>query len=304
MEKQKRIKRLAFYFIYGFIGLFLFRLVYGYTLNPQDQNTSEDNSFVANFFDGSIDLKRNYATDKYSNSTVKSDNASVVIQEAPHMPSASEQKFEKIASLKSKTDSFERDEKIIRAKVKRYNSLIQYEHNEGNAPYRAVHFSIGVPPDKFDSMLLDLKKVGNIKFLEVTKTDKTNEYRNINAKKVSLEKTRASLTELTNKPGKIDEYMALSNRILEIEQQLQDLGVALGDFDSENEFCTVRFSLNEFKKAEPIRISTLHRIKVAFEWTVRYYFNFIIILLLIVATCWFTIWLYDRIKAEFVKGTK
>ncbi len=70
-------------------------------------------------------------------------------------------------------------------------------------------------------MIVELKKVGTVKSMQVTKTDKTNEYRNINAKKVSLEKTRNTLLELASKPGRIDEYMSLTNRILEIEQELQ-----------------------------------------------------------------------------------
>ena len=62
--------------------------------------------------------------------------------------------------------------------------------------------------------------------------------------------------------------MDLENRILEIEQQLQGLGVSLGDFDDENEFCTVQFSLLEGKE---IKIGLMQRIKVALEWTVIIY---------------------------------
>lgn len=73
---------------------------------------------------------------------------------------------------------------------------------------------------------------------------------------------------MKSKGGKIDEYMGLENRILEIEQQLQGLGVSLGDFDDENEFCTVQFSLLEGKE---LRIGVMQRIKVALEWTVKIY---------------------------------
>ncbi len=96
-------------------------------------------------------------------------------------------------------------------------------------------------------------KIGSIKSKEITKIDKTNEFRNLNAKKASLETTRQSLIELKKQSGKIEEFVNLQNRILEIEQQLQDLGVLLGNFDEENEFCTVRFSLHETRE---IKIST------------------------------------------------
>ncbi len=87
-------------------------------------------------------------------------------------------------------------------------------------------------------------------------------------KKQSLEKIRTSLIDLKSKGGKIEEYMDLENRILEIEQQLQGIGVSLGDFDDENEFCTVQFSLLEGKE---MKIGIMQRVKVALEWTVKIY---------------------------------
>ncbi|MEW6470447.1 MAG: DUF4349 domain-containing protein [Bacteroidota bacterium] len=271
MDSKKRIRRLAFYFIYGFIGFFLFRLAYGYASSSPKEDDPFD--YISDFFEGNSGLKRNYASDKYMNTS--SIKAKYSEQESAPVTVISEQKFEKIASLQSRTEEFEKDEKTVRGLVGRYNSLIQYEHNQGNPGYRQVHLSIGVPPAQFDSMITDIRKVGKLLAIQVTKTDKTNEYRNMNAQKASLEKTRTTLMELRDKPGKIDEYMALTNRILEIEQQLQELGVSLGDFDAENEFCTVRLTLAEREKYVPPTISILHRIKVALEWTIKYYFVFV-----------------------------
>jgi hypothetical protein len=62
---------------------------------------------------------------------------------------------------------------------------------------------------------------------------------------------------------------ALEDRILAIENQIQSLGVKLGEYDEENEFCTVKFTLNEVSAAKGIPF--VKRVKVAFEWTVKYY---------------------------------
>nr|GFD12335.1 hypothetical protein [Tanacetum cinerariifolium] len=101
---------------------------------------------------------------------------------------------------------------------------------------------------------------------EITKVDKTNEYRQLNAKKVSIEKTLASLNELKSKGGQISDFVSLNDKILEIEEKLQELGVELGNFDAENEFCTVKFSL--YEGATEKSISFIHRLKVALEWTI------------------------------------
>jgi Domain of unknown function (DUF4349) len=288
MDRRKKIIRIVKLFLLGFTILFAFRLLYGYVDGSAKGN--EENEYISDFFDNMESLKRNYASVRYSKSESKGGNEKITTV----MPSGSEQKFEKIASLKSKTANFEKDEKNLRDYVKKFNSLIQYEHNEGNAGNRELHLSIGVPPENFDLMLVELKKTGTIKSIQVTKTDKTNEYRNLNAQKASLEKTRAVLVELQNKDGKIDEYIALSNRILEIEQQLQELGVSLGDFDTENEFCTVHITIVEGKF---IPIGFMHRVKVSLEWTINYYCLFSLMVLFASGAAFFIVWVYGQIKS-------
>ena len=146
-----------------FILLFAFRLLYGYL----ETNTVSKNDYSDNFF-GSIDnLRKNYASEKIA---MKGD-----IQVASNI--ASSQKFEKTASIKSKTSEFEKDENLIKEKTKSYNAIIQYEQNLGQKGNRQIHLLIGVNPDKFDSFYLELQKIGVIKATEITKVDKTNEYR-------------------------------------------------------------------------------------------------------------------------------
>jgi hypothetical protein len=90
--------------------------------------------------------------------------------------------------------------------------------------------------------------------------------------------------ELKQKGGEIAEFISLNERILETEQQLQNLGVDLGNFNSANEFCTIRFSL--YEKTAPKPISFMHRTKVALEWTLQYYSMFIFSLLCIALASW------------------
>ncbi|MEO9532521.1 MAG: DUF4349 domain-containing protein [Crocinitomicaceae bacterium] len=97
----------------------------------------------------------------------------------------------------------------------------------------------------------------------------------MNVRKASLEKTHQSLLEFKEKGGKIDEYVNLENRILEIEVELQNLGVNLGDFDESNEFCTVKFALTETKKAKENTISFYHRCKVALQWAIAWFLWFV-----------------------------
>jgi len=248
---KKEFKKTATILLSLFVVLFVFRLIYGYQTvsEPTISNVLHD---VAEF---SISARKNYASKKYKlNSGIS--------------PISVDQKYEKIADINTVSTQFDKEEKEIRAQVKDYEGLIQFENKSGNKGHRKLNLVIGIPPENFDSIYHSLIKIGKIQSKQITKTDKTNEYKELNAKKASLEKIRSSLIELKQKGGRIDEYMQLENRILDIEQQLQELGVSLGNFDDENEFCTVKVALSE---GQLIEIGLLQRVKVALEWTLKYY---------------------------------
>lgn len=237
-----------------FVLLFVCRLLYGYYY----PGTAQDNGGRLLGPEEFSVSRKNYASEK-----IKGD------AQTQQQPSLSQsQKFEKIATLRSKSEQFEEDETRLKSLVKGFGAVIQYEQNTGNPGQRSLNLLIGVKPESFDSFYVESQKIGRILSKSITKTDKTNEYLQLNAKRISLEKTRNALLELKSRGGKIDEYIGLENRILEIERELQELGVQIGDYDEVNEFCTIRFSLFEGERTD---ISFAQRLKVAFEWSVKYY---------------------------------
>lgn len=246
-----------------FLVLMALRFAYGYfsfgeanvTDSHPEQSFGQQNEFETG--------KRNYASDKGKKLPKEGGTAQFL----------SGQKYEKVGALNSKTDEFEKEEKKLRGSIQKLGAQIQLEQNSGLAGRRMLRLGIGVDPGKFDEMVSEVRKIGNITSIQITKTDKTNEYRDLNAQRLSQEKYRDSLIALKSRSGKISEMIELENRILEIEKEIQNLGVKLGDFDEENEFCTVKFTLTEKgSTASPgFFKDTARRLKVAFEWTVKYY---------------------------------
>lgn len=268
---RKRLLRLAFILAGGFLLLFGFRLLYSYSSNSRETDSS---SFISSFFDDFTPSRKNYASEKAyrvttSTTTSKEDGQATVQAAAPK----AEIKYEKTATIKSRSARFGEDETLIRKHIKNFEGIIQYEENTGQKGDRELDLMIGVAPEKFDSCYAALKQIGNVKTADITKVDKTSEYKNLNARRTSLEKTRESLIEFKKQNGHIEEFMNLQNRILEIEEELQELGVQIGDFSEENEFCTIKLSLVE--GSGPAPISMLHRFKVCFEWTTQYYLRLI-----------------------------
>ena len=263
-----------------FVLLFVFRIIYGYVATDSNYN----NDYSDDFFSSIDNLRKNYASEK---GAMKGD-----VQISLNM--ASSQKFEKTASIKTKTSEFEKDEKTLKAKIKTYNSIIQYEQNLGQKGNRQIHLLIGVNPLIFDSLYAELQKIGVIKATEITKVDKTNEYRQLNAKKTSIEKALQNLNELKSKGGQIANFVTLNDKILEIEAQAQELGVELGNFDTENEFCTVKLSM--YEGATEKNVSFIHRVKVALEWSIKYFAIVVTIMFMLVLTIFVLLLIVDKLK--------
>lgn len=277
---KTRFWKTSKWFVFLFLLLFIFRFIYGFVAT----DTTTQGDYSDNFFNSIDNLRKNYASEKM---IVKGD-----VQASSTM--ASNQKFEKTASIKSKTSEFEKDEKTLKARAKSYNAVIQYEQNLGQKGNRQIHLLIGVNPTLFDSLYVALQKIGTIKATEITKVDKTNEYRQLNAKKTSIEKTLQNLNDLKSKGGQIADFVALNDKILEIEEKAQELGVELGNFDTENEFCTVKLSM--YEGATEKNISLFQRIKVALEWTIKYFALLTVTIFVVSLSIFVFLLIVDKLK--------
>jgi hypothetical protein len=289
---KKRIIKLSFWLIAGFVLLLVFRLLYSYA--EKDIYDGDDGGLT--FFDGAGITRKNYASDSYrfkKEEMVKAVPQASTGQADIQQEISVSQKYEKKATISAKSEDFAKDEREVKAKIKSYNAIIQYEENRGNKGNRQINLMIGVRPEKFDSFYAVMKRIAHTRHAEITKVDKTNEYRALNAQKNSLEKTRQSLLELKRQTGKIDEFVNLENRILEIEEQLQNLGVSLGDFDEENEFCTINFAMYEGKI---VKQSFLHRLKVSLEWTILTYAELVALILIIFLTSFIILLVIEKLK--------
>jgi hypothetical protein len=280
MKLKQRFWKIARWFIALFFFMLICRLIYGYVAT--DIIASSD--YASDFFSSVENIRKNYASEKKLSRTDVGVQANI----------ASSQKYEKTATVKTKSTQFDKDAVTIKNTTKDFEGVIQYEQNTGNKGTREIHLLIGINPEKFDNFYTVIQGIGKINSTEITKIDKTNEYRQLNAKKASLEKTLLSLNELRSRGGAINDYVSLHDKILEIETRLQELGVELGNFDAENEFCTIRFSL--FEGAAKKGISFLSRLKTATEWTIQYYSILAISLVCISLSVFIILLIIDRLK--------
>lgn len=278
---SKRVRRISLYLGGLFVLLFLFRLLYGYYGMRIVEGQTDVSS---DYFSSLHDLRKNYASEKIAN----------LSQSPAPGDFSSSQKYEKTATVQSKSLHFEEDEALIRKTAGSFNAPIQYEKGRGVKGGRELYLSIGITPTLFDSFYHAVRQIGQLRWTTITKIDKTNEYRQLNAKKASLEQTLTSLNELKSKGGAISDFVSLHEKILEIETQIQELGVDLGNYNTENEFCTIRLSL--YEGSPGLKIGIFHRVKIALEWTVQYYAIGMVALAAVLAVAFFFLLILDKLK--------
>jgi uncharacterized protein YfcZ (UPF0381/DUF406 family) len=240
--------------VLSFVALFGLRLGYGY-LNPGGSGSG--GSSVTFWDDGIVSIARkNYASEK---------KGPVVAVETGSFS----QKYEKIATMSQGTRAFDDDKAKIDALIQEKKGQVQLERADGLTGSRILYLGIGVPPEAFDPFIEALRKIGTSSAITIVKNDKTNDYLQLRASRATLEKARASLEELRATGGSVADRVEVQTRLTEIEEKIQAMGVSLGEFDSQNEFVTVRVILNELQATR--RISLVHRLYVAFSWTVETY---------------------------------
>jgi hypothetical protein len=179
------------------------------------------------------------------------------------------QKFEKVATLTEQSSAFDADREKIDAAIGAHRGIVQFEKASGLKGKRIAYLGIGVPPEAFDAFVAAVQAIGRNAIVEVIKNDKTNEYLQLRAQRTTLEKARAGLEALQGAGGSIDERLNVQARLTDIEKQIQELGVSLGEFDSQNELCTVKLTLEEMgaPKTRSLRARTMD----ALEWaSIRY----------------------------------
>lgn len=161
------------------------------------------------------------------------------------------QKYEKIGSLAQVSREFDADRKRTFDLIASNGGIVQQERAVGQKGSRLLQLGIGVPPEKFDAFIEAAREIGTGVSIDIVKNDKTNEYLQLRARRETLDKARTALEELRASGGSLDERVTVQNRLTEIEQQIQDLGVSLGEFDTQNELCTVKLSIREKFEAAP-----------------------------------------------------
>ena len=260
------IKLSALFLSILFILLTAGRLAYVINAKPDNQQ--------GNYYNA------NYVNDKsgFSTAVPVRNYAKVMFQPQQAGGAASVgQVYEKKADLRAVTQDFTKDEKTLRGIIEANHALIQLQQLNGLDGERQLSMSIGVYPEKFDTVVEAIKALGKLSFFSVTKEDKTSEFKKLKKERESLKERIESLSKLKSRQGKIEELMALDEKIFTIMKDIHDLSLKIGEFEGVKDFCTISYTMVETKAPKKEGIG--EKVADAMAWAIGQ--EFIIVFLLI-----------------------
>lgn len=228
----------------------------------------------------------NIASDKISQKDLTGQNVTI------------DQKYEKTANISATSHDFQKDVSELESAIAKTDAVIQSENTNGLEGSQVLVMSIGVKPDNFDVLVDMVRGVGELTGFTVNKTDKTDEFRQLMAQQATLEKTRDAYVAIKKNGGAIQDLLKIEEKILEVEAQLQDLGVNAGLFTTENSLCTVVFSLTEGKiQKNDISVRfILNCAKISFFFTVAFFATILFFAGMLLVFLWIVLWLLEKVK--------
>jgi len=265
MDLLKSTKRTLIILIVLFFVIFGARAIYDFVVSDDIDIIDSHNTFYLSEKEGGS--VKNYATLRMEYAApVDADSAAVL-----------DQKYERIATIASKTLNYDADHTLLDESMQRNKAIVQMEDSTGLEGGRRVSLVIGVRPENFDQMRDELLEIGHITSSTTRKVDKTQEYRQMLAEKETLEQRRASYVELKERGGSIDEMLKLEDKIIDVDTQIKQQLIGLGEYSDDNALCTINFTLTEGSEATSAR-----KIWNAFVWTAGVYMSGLAALLFVV----------------------
>ncbi|MBL8992546.1 MAG: DUF4349 domain-containing protein [Spirochaetia bacterium] len=295
--KRKLTLGLSIYAL-GFLVLFAGKLLFEVLSSDSSQAVFRNQGFVPSTPQNQMNAREE---NSYQKKNYASDRRQIAVKEAPSGGMQVDQKYERVASLQTRAREFDGAEKSARSNIQNYQAVVQYEKRSGLAGARSLILTVGVVPSKFDAMVEDLRKIGNLVSFDVDKFDRTSEFKETSAKRRTLEAMRGSLLSLKGRAGSIKEFVDLEKQIFEIESQIQALGVTLGDFSEENELCTVRLALFENK---PRQRSLFSQIVDSLSWAAGIYSIATVVLFFAVLGVFLGLLVYDKLAPRIIAFLK
>lgn len=256
--------------------------------NKSLQNSSYDNMKSEEASDQGISETTEGATDNIGDSF----DISGQIEENNQIK---DRKIEYFYEYAIETTTYDDDYKKLSELTRKYKGYIESSDFYMDRRYddkidlRSYHVIIKIPRDTSADFVKDLTKVGKINNISQSSNDLTKDYKDVNLRLETKKKELDKLNQLMEKSENIEETMAISQRILEVESEIDQINSNLRDLDQRVAYNTFTIFLREVYDYNDISKNNPRfgeRISEAFGNSIGIFLNSIMDLLVIMVSYW------------------
>lgn len=256
--------------------------------NKSLQNSSYDNMKSEEASDQGISDTTEEATDNIGDSF----DISGQIEENNQIK---DRKIEYFYEYAIETTTYDDDYKKLSELTRKYKGYIESSDFYMDRRYddkidlRSYHVIIKIPRDTSADFVKDLTKVGKINNISQSSNDLTKDYKDVNLRLETKKKELDKLNQLMEKSENIEETMAISQRILEVESEIDQINSNLRDLDQRVAYNTFTIFLREVYDYNDISKNNPRfgeRISEAFGNSIGIFLNSIMDLLVIMVSYW------------------
>jgi len=159
----------------------------------------------------------------------------------------------------------------------------------GDENIRNFGASIKIPQEESNKFKNEIVKIGKIIYQSSYTNDLTSSYKDINIRLSSKEKELDKLNDLMKNAKNIDETMAIQARILEVEEEIDQIKSMIKDVDSKVTYDTFDININEvydYNNYANNNPDFSSRIKEAFKDSIHIFSKFWQDLLVAIVSIW------------------
>ena len=159
----------------------------------------------------------------------------------------------------------------------------------GDENIRNFGASIKIPQEESNKFKNEIAKIGKIIYQSSYTNDLTSSYTDINIRLSSKEKELDKLNDLMKNAKNIDETMAIQARILEVEEEIDQIKSMIKDVDSKVTYDTFDININEvydYNNYANNNPDFSSRIKEAFKDSIHIFSKFWQDLLVAIVSIW------------------
>ncbi len=222
-------------------------------------------------------------------------------------PDEEERKIMKTVSMSTeiKRGSFNDEELKLKGIISSSKSYLlsenQNTYGEKWRSYKAGQYTIKVPADKVDSVLSQLKSIGETKSYVENKDDITGQYKNLVLELESEKLRLARYQEMFDEATLVADKITLNDRMFDQERTIKYMEEQIKNMDKTVDYSTVYFSMNE-KQSEYINVAF-----VKFSELIRNMvnsFNSLVSLVFVIVPWALAFWLVSFVLRFFRKDKK